>query len=212
MRFVSARSVSRSAGRLALVGLLGVVVVACSDDDSSSDSGSSDPTSSTSASGSSPSTSSSTKPAKAMDLTTPAFADGETIPVEYTCSGAGTAPELRWSEPPAGTEQIAVVVFDPDARAGEGFVHYVGWGIDPATRELTADGYAQATLGANGTGAPGWIPPCPPPGDESHRYEFRIYALSGEPSVPPGTDLIAFQEAIRDQILSQGTVIGSFSR
>ena len=210
MRRIAARSIAR----LALVGFLATAVVACSDDDGSSDSSkSSTSSSSTPAAGSSSSsTPHSTSTAKAIGLTTPAFADGETIPVEYTCNGAGTAPELRWTQPPAGTAQMAVIVFDPDARGGEGFVHYVGWGIDPAARKLTAEGYAQATLGVNGTGAPGWIPPCPPPGDESHRYEFRIYALNGDPGVPPGTDMIALQQAITEKIVSQGTVIGSFSR
>lgn len=197
---------------LALVGLLASAVVAC-DDDGSSDSSGRSGSSSTSASGTpTPSTPGSTGRPQLMDLTTPAFADGEAIPVEYTCSGAGTAPELRWTEPPEGTEQMAVIVFDPDARGGEGFVHYVGWGIDPAARALTADGYARATLGANGTGGQGWIPPCPPPADESHRYEFRIYALDRAPDVAPGADPILVQQAIADSILNQATVIGSFNR
>jgi Raf kinase inhibitor-like YbhB/YbcL family protein len=152
------------------------------------------------------------EPVAAMTLTTPAFADGALIPTEYTCSGAGTAPELRWSESPPEAEQRAVVVYDPDARGGEGFVHYVGWGIDPDARELTADGYAAATPGTNGAGAQGWVPPCPPPGEEPHRYEFSIYALGAPPDVAAGADRAELLAAIGNRVRGQATVTGRFGR
>lgn len=187
-----------------LAAVVGAALAGCNDD--GSDAGSTTTTSRAAAS------TTTRPPLEAMELTSPAFADGELIPVEHTCSGAGTAPELRWSEPPPGTQQVALVVFDPDARGGDGFVHYVGWGIDAGARSLDADGYAQATLGANGTGAQGWLPSCPPPGEEPHRYEFTLYALDGDPGVAPGTDRTAFQSAIADQILGQATLTGRFGR
>ena len=61
------------------------------------------------------------------------FADGGTIPTEYTCAGAGRRPDLHWSAPPAGTKELAVLVFDPDAPGG-GFVHDLRWGMDPSRR------------------------------------------------------------------------------
>jgi Raf kinase inhibitor-like YbhB/YbcL family protein len=198
----------RTVNRLLLAVMLGAVVTgalaACSDDGDSADSTATTRAASTSTSRA--------EPVVAMTLTTPAFADGEIIPTEYTCSGAGTAPELRWGKAPAETEQVAVVVNDPDARGGEGFVHYVGWGIDPDAGRLTADGYAAATLGANGTGQPGWVPPCPPPGEEPHRYEFTIYALGSPPDVAPGADRDELLGAIGNQVLGQATVTGRFGR
>jgi Raf kinase inhibitor-like YbhB/YbcL family protein len=198
-----------------LVGVLATALVACSDDGDSSSSSTTapDPTSTTSADDTPPpSTPGSTGRVRGIEVGTPAFADGELIPVEYTCAGAGTAPELEWSAPPDGTEQMALIVNDPDARGGAGFVHYVGWGIDPAARRLTAEGYGQATLGANGTGGQGWVPPCPPPGEEPHRYEFTLYALSGAPEASSTTDMFGLQAAMRDLIVTQGTVTGRFGR
>jgi Raf kinase inhibitor-like YbhB/YbcL family protein len=191
--------------------LLAVAVsipVACSDDDGNGDASGTGGTTS-----SQPGASTTTRvETQVMELGSPAFEDGALIPPEHTCAGAGTAPELRWSEPPAGTEQIALIVFDPDARGGEGFTHYVGWDIDPGARRLDAAGYAAATLGQNGTGGTGWIPSCPPPGEEPHRYEFTIYALGSDPGVEPGADQLALQEAIGNRILGQATVTGRFGR
>jgi Raf kinase inhibitor-like YbhB/YbcL family protein len=146
-----------------------------------------------------------------MELTSPAFGDGTTIPTQYTCSGAGNAPALQWNAPPSGTVQLAVVVFDPDASAN-GFVHYLAWGMDPGLRGLAENGYNQGVLGANGLGRQGWIPPCPPPGDEPHRYEFTAYALDRDPALAPGADITAFRTAAGNHILSQATVTGSFGR
>jgi Raf kinase inhibitor-like YbhB/YbcL family protein len=207
----------RTVSRLLLAVVLGAVVTggltACSDGDDSADS-----TSTTRApgrpagEGGAEADAPPGEPVVAMTMTTPAFGDGELIPTEFTCSGAGTAPELRWSEPPVDVEQLALVVNDPDARGGEGFVHYVGWGIDPDARRLTAAGYAAATLGANGAGQQGWVPPCPPPGEEPHRYEFTIYGLGGPPAVEAGADRDDLLGAIGNRVLSQATVTGRFGR
>jgi Raf kinase inhibitor-like YbhB/YbcL family protein len=197
---------------LALVLLVAAVAIpaACSDDDGGNGEGSgSGATSSSQPDGSSTTTRVETE---VMELGAPAFEDGALIPPEHTCAGAGTAPELRWNEPPEGTEQVALIVFDPDARGGEGFVHYVGWDIDADARRLDAAGYAAATLGKNDTGGTGWVPACPPPGEEPHRYEFTIYALGEDPGVEPGADKYALQEAIGNRILGQATVTGRFGR
>jgi len=112
-----------------------------------------------------------------LSVTSTAFADGEPIPVEYTCDGEETSPPLAFTGVPAGTAELAVVVRDPDA---DGFVHWVIAGI-PAD----ADGLDEGALpsGAveadNGFDEPGWAGPCPPEGN--HTYEFTVYAL-GEPS------------------------------
>ena len=50
-----------------------------------------------------------------IEISSPAFGDGDSIPVDFTCDGDDLSPPLRWSEPPAGTRALAIVVDDPDA-------------------------------------------------------------------------------------------------
>ena len=52
-----------------------------------------------------------------LELTSDAFKDGQPIPAQYTCDGAGQTPTLRWSEPPADTKSFALVIDDPMRRA-----------------------------------------------------------------------------------------------
>ena len=53
-----------------------------------------------------------------MRLTGPAFADGEAIPPDHTCTGRDRSPALAWAELPASTRSLALIVEDPDAPRG----------------------------------------------------------------------------------------------
>src|SRR2546425_47531 len=78
-----------------------------------------------------------------LELTSSAFADGARIPERYTSFGENISPALTWSEPPSGTESLALVCDDPDSRAGS-FVHWLVWNIDPSTRGLP-EGWKEAS-------------------------------------------------------------------
>jgi phosphatidylethanolamine-binding protein (PEBP) family uncharacterized protein len=53
-----------------------------------------------------------------LSISSPAFADGAPIPVNYTCKGANLAPPLTWSAPSGA----ALVLDDPDAPGGT-YIH-----------------------------------------------------------------------------------------
>jgi len=108
-------------------------------------------------------------------LSSPAFRNGGTIPVRYTCMGAGPSPPLRWTAPPGGTRSLALVVTDPDAPGGT-FVHWRATGIPPRAGVIAA-GRRFAHEARNSFGAHGWGGPCPPPGAPPHRYRFVLSAL-----------------------------------
>ena len=108
-----------------------------------------------------------TVPAPAtISLTSTAFADGGTIPVEYTCDGDNRPPPLAWTAAPAGTDHLRLDVFDPDAPGG-GFVH---WKVDSLP--------ASATSVPAGT--EGWRGPCPPKGADPHHYVFTVTAVGAD--------------------------------
>src|SRR5438874_5792748 len=69
-----------------------------------------------------------------MEVTSSAFAEGGSIPTQYTCDGGDVSPPLAWSGAPAETKAVALVVLDPDARD---FVHWLA--VNSPTG-LTGDG------------------------------------------------------------------------
>lgn len=71
----------------------------------------------------------------AFALHTNAFPANGEIPTQYTCSGADISPQLAWTEIPAGTQSLALIVDDPDAPRGT-FTHWVLYNLAPQTTEL----------------------------------------------------------------------------
>lgn len=68
-------------------------------------------------------------------LESKAFKHGGDISRKFTCEGDDLSPALSWSEPPAGTKSLALIVDDPDAPAGT-WVHWVLYDLEPHIREL----------------------------------------------------------------------------
>jgi Raf kinase inhibitor-like YbhB/YbcL family protein len=104
--------------------------------------------------------------AQEFRLSTPAFADGGSIPKRYTADGENESPRLSWKEPPLGTLSFALVVEDPDAPSGL-FVHWLLWNVPGARRELPERFPVHAQLpdgirqGYNGFGNTGYGGPSP---------------------------------------------------
>jgi hypothetical protein len=151
----------------------------------------------------------------ALTVTSPAFADGGLIPVKYTCDGRDISPELRFSGVPAGAASLAILCDDPDAPVGD-WVHWLVFNIPPGAQTLAegvslGDLHAEgATPGANGWGKLTYGGPCPPGG--THRYFFKVYALSGKLDLPAGANKARFLEAIRGHVLAEGHLMGRYAR
>ena len=52
-----------------------------------------------------------------MQVTSPAFKEGEMIPKQYTCDGASISPPLTWLNVPSEAQTLALITDDPDAPA-----------------------------------------------------------------------------------------------
>ena len=150
-----------------------------------------------------------------MELTSPAFQDGHSIPTVYTCDGKNISPPLKWSGSPAGTKSFALIVDDPDAPRGI-WVHWVLWNLPAAATELKE---ALSTLpylpsgalqGKNDSGDIGYSGPCPPSG--THRYFFKLYALDTVLSLKSSVTKSDLEAAMKDHHLAQATLIGVYSR
>jgi Raf kinase inhibitor-like YbhB/YbcL family protein len=151
-------------------------------------------------------------------LTSPSFADGATIPSQYTCDGADRSPALSWSGAPAGTKSFALIVDDPDAPAGI-WVHWVLFNL-PATATSLPENVARtetlpdlggAIQGRNDSHKAGYAGPCPPPG-KPHRYYFKLYALDGSLALHPGASKTDVVRAMDGHTLGNAQLMGTYGR
>ena len=150
-----------------------------------------------------------------MELTSTAFEEGTSIPVEYTCDGPDVSPPLSWSGVPRDARSMVLIVDDPDAPAGT-WVHWVLADLDPSTSNLpegvAADPHPDVggVHGENDFGNLGYGGPCPP--GEEHRYFFRLYALEGPLDLEPGVRRAEVDRAMEGRILEQCRLMGRYER
>jgi Raf kinase inhibitor-like YbhB/YbcL family protein len=144
-------------------------------------------------------------------LTSSSFAEGELIPVKYTCDSENLSPPLRWEGAP-DAKSFVLIVDDPDA-SGATFTHWVLFDIPGSQRELP-EGSAGAlgVSGTNGFGENGYGGPCPPPG-APHRYYFTLSALDvATLNLPPNAPRRDVEVALRGHILGQAGLMGRYGR
>ena len=147
-----------------------------------------------------------------IKVSSPVFKDGEGIPKEYTCDGAGKSPPLEWSNVPDGTKSLAVVVLEKDAPRGTS-VQWVLFDIPAGTMALAESSAAPegARQGKNSTGKAGWSAPCPAGGTGTHEYRFKVYALGDKLTLNQPSEM-DFARAINKDMLGYGELIGTYER
>jgi Raf kinase inhibitor-like YbhB/YbcL family protein len=142
-------------------------------------------------------------------LRSDAFSDGGTIPRRYTCDGQDLIPPLGWSDLPAETVEVAILVDDPDAPGGT-FTHWVVWGLDPSEGGVREGQVPEgAGQGSNDFGRFGYGGPCPPRG-QTHRYFFTLFALAEELSLKEGASADDLKAAVKGKVLEQAQLMGRF--
>jgi Raf kinase inhibitor-like YbhB/YbcL family protein len=126
----------------------------------------------------------------ALQVTSPAFEEGATVPTEFTCEGEDTSPPLEWSGVPEGAAELRLLVTDPDAPGGT-FTHWSVTGIDPGATGVEAGQVPEGgTEEENSFGRTGYGGPCPPAGP-AHRYVWTVEALSEDGDVLASGSLTA---------------------
>ncbi|MFB6302194.1 MAG: YbhB/YbcL family Raf kinase inhibitor-like protein [Haloferacaceae archaeon] len=149
-----------------------------------------------------------------LELTSPAFDDGDPIPDRYGYTAANVNPPLRIDGVPEGTESLALVVDDPDAvePAGKVWDHWVVWNLPPDVTEIPADwnpGAAGGVTGQNDYGERAYGGPNPP--DRVHEYRFRLFALDDSLDLPRDADADAVVDAAEGHVLDRTTLTGTFA-
>ena len=127
-------------------------------------------------------------------VTSTDIVDGGTMPPAQLSAAFGVeggqdvSPSLSWHGFPQQTKSFVVSCYDPDARAGSGYWHWVMYDIPAAVSSLeTGAGNSNsssipsgAKMLQNDSGMVGFLGAAPPPGHGTHRYIFCVTALSVE--------------------------------
>lgn len=144
-------------------------------------------------------------------LSSTAFAEGQAIPVKYTCDGANASPPLRWDGAPQA-QSFVLIVDDPDAPGGT-FTHWVLYDIPGQQRELPESSPGVGAAALNDFSQASYGGPCPPRGNGAHRYFFTLYAVD-IPSlkIPANQPRQAVERAMQGHVLGQAKLMGRYER
>jgi Raf kinase inhibitor-like YbhB/YbcL family protein len=144
----------------------------------------------------------------AFTVASPAFADGGTIPREFTCDGNDAPPTLTVSDPPAGTRSLAVIMDDPDAPRGT-FTHWIAYDIAADASELVVNG---GKTMPNDFGRKGYGGPCPPNADGPHRNVFTVFAVDVPSLQVRGNGRRDLENALGGHTLGTARLVGRYKR
>jgi Raf kinase inhibitor-like YbhB/YbcL family protein len=152
-----------------------------------------------------------------LNLASPAFMDGQTIPPRYTADGDNLSPPLAWQGAPKNTRSFAMLCEDPDAPKGT-WSHWVVYNIPNTAEELregvplkpeVQEGVQQ---GVNDFGNLGYGGPAPPENDSPHRYIFSIFALDDALDFDGRPDRQTLLDAMNGHVLAEAELTGMYSR
>lgn len=155
-------------------------------------------------------------PSATFAVTSTAFTEGTTIPMEHTCNGNNTSPPLAWTGAPAGTLSFAMVLTDKSNN----LIHSVIYDIPANRTDLPADidkvfepsdvPGAKQTKSFN-NGPLGYRGPCPP---NLHTYEFAIIALdiANLPTLSANSTTLQGDAQIQMHDLAKVTLTGTYDQ
>jgi Raf kinase inhibitor-like YbhB/YbcL family protein len=160
-----------------------------------------------------------------FQLQSPIIAPGSTLSNNeaysgFGCKGKNISPPLRWNGAPLATKSFALTVYDPDARKGSGWWHWLVYDIPASVTELAQGAGspggklpAQAAQARTDFGSSGYGGPCPPPGDAPHHYVFTVYALKvGKLDIPAGSGAAKIGSLIEANKLASATFTAFYGR
>ncbi len=150
-------------------------------------------------------------------VSSPVFADGQSIPTRYTCEGEDVSPPLQFAGVPEGTKSLVLIVDDPDAPDPAApkmtWVHWLLYNL-PADTSGLAEGVTtlpEGTLsGISDFKRTRYGGPCPPIGE--HRYMFKLYALDTLLPDLGRPDKEALLRAMDGHIIEQALLIGLYQK
>ncbi|MBY0508561.1 MAG: YbhB/YbcL family Raf kinase inhibitor-like protein [Rhodospirillaceae bacterium] len=155
-----------------------------------------------------------------LTLSSPAFKDGGGFPDVFVCKDnknfSRHSLPLAWTGAPEGTKSFALLMHDVDVhprKTAHGALHWIVWNIPGSAATLAANLPLEGQL-ADGTrqgksviGQPGYMGPCPPPGNP-HHYVMELLALDTVLEVPIEGTRDDVLKAVEGHVLASSALVG----
>ena len=141
---------------------------------------------------------------KSKDVKNKQFIDDEFTPV----FGINNNPSFYWENVPEKTESFAMIVEDPDAPSL--FTHWAVINIPAGVKRIEKGKIPNgATEITNSWNIKSYKGPKPPSG-QTHRYFFKLYALSQKIEVKDDLDLNTLREKIKEITIKESEIVAEY--
>lgn len=153
-----------------------------------------------------------------IEVSSPAFADGQMIPVRHTADGEGVSPPLAWRNLPNHTRMVALLLEDADIPAPRPLVHALATDLLPVDGDLetgelpTTLSRTRPGMGRNSYFLRTYLPMDSLPGHGPHHYAFQLFALDEAMTFPVPPGRTALLRAMHGHVLAKGMLIGVYQR
>ena len=137
-----------------------------------------------------------------FSITCPDFDEGAEIPKKFGYKFENEEPNISFNRPPSSTTTLALIMDDPDAMGAVGkvWLHWLQY------HNLTESSPVE---GKTDFGEIGYGGPAPP--DKRHTYIFKAYALDTELELNEGYSKQELEDAMKDHILAEAKLTGTFA-
>ena len=137
-----------------------------------------------------------------FSITCDDFDEGEEIPKKFGYKHENEEPNISFNHPPSNTTTLALIMDDPDAMGAVGkvWLHWLQY------HNLTESSPVE---GKTDFGEIGYGGPAPP--DGRHTYIFKAYALDTELELKEGFSKQELEGAMKDHILAEAKLTGTFA-
>ena len=137
-----------------------------------------------------------------FSITCSDFDEGAEIPKKFGYKFENEEPNISFNRPPSSTTTLALIMDDPDAMGAVGkvWLHWLQY------HNLTESSPVE---GKTDFGEIGYGGPAPP--DGRHTYIFKAYALDTELELKEGFSKQELEDVMKDHILAEAKLTGTFA-
>ena len=137
-----------------------------------------------------------------FSITCSDFDEGAEIPKKFGYKFENEEPNISFNRPPSSTTTLALIMDDPDAMGAVGkvWLHWLQY------HNLTESSPVEGKTDFDEIGYGGPAPP-----DGRHTYVFKAYALDIELELKEGFSKQELEGAMKDHILAEAKLTGTFA-
>lgn len=144
-------------------------------------------------------------------LFSPAFEHGEELDPCFTAGEEdAVAPPVEWSAPPAGAQELVLIVENASTSGAEPACHWLVWGIAPQRGKLL-EGETPPRTGKNALGNSEWLLPDPPEG-ETQQFVFQLFALDLPLTLMPGATRASLLAQMDGHVVASSVLVAHYTR